>query len=61
MGVRGIRVATRKIKVGMRGSSVEMWGLGVGRGEICEMWGIRVGMWGNKVGMLEIKVGNAGI
>ena len=35
--------------------------MGVGMLEICEMWGIRVGMWGNKVGMLEIRVGNAGI
>ena len=61
MGVRGIRVATRIIMVGLRGISVEMWGMGVGMLEICEMWGIRVGMWGNKVGMLEIKVGNAGI
>ena len=64
MGVRGIKVATGKIKVGMRGISVEMWGMRVGILEMCEMWGIRVGkrgirvaMWGIMVGMLEIRVG----
>ena len=69
MRTQGIRIGTREIRVGMRGTRVECGESGFGmRGIRVGMGGIRVGMRGTRVecgesgfGMREIRVGMGGI
>ena len=61
MGRRGIRVRTRRNKVGMREIKVGMWGIGKGMLGMQGMRGIEVGMRRIRVDIRGTRVGMQGI